>query len=136
MPRSRPTSRIRRSASRSAAIGGRRRRRRAASSNTAPGGVEDPGGALLGALEGEALELVGDLDQAAGVHAVVGGVEDPAVLERLLDARVGELVVRRAADDPRRQHVDDLVGERAAQRARGVDVELRGDQRLGRRRPR
>ena len=47
------------------------------------------------------VELVGDLDQAAGVHAVVGRVEDPAVGERLLDARVGELVVGGAADDLR-----------------------------------
>src|SRR5262245_22256679 len=45
-------------------------------------GVVDAGGALLRAVEREALELVGDLDQPAGVDAVVGGVEDAALLER------------------------------------------------------
>src|SRR6478672_7194725 len=62
------------------------------------GRLEDAAGALLGALEGEALELVGDLDDASGVHAVVGGVEDAALGDLLLDAGVGELVVRGAAD--------------------------------------
>src|SRR6476469_3828668 len=60
------------------------------------GGLVDAGRPLLGPLEAEALELVGDLDQAAGVHAVVGRVEDPAVGEGLLDAGVVELVVRGA----------------------------------------
>ena len=95
------------------------------------GRVVDPARALLGPLEAEALELVGHLDQAAGVHAVVGRVEDPAVRERLLDARVGQLVVGGAADDLGGQHVDHLVGQRVAHRARRVDVDLRAHQRVG-----
>ena len=130
MPRSRPTSRIRCSASRSAATAGGTARVTRELEHRA-GGVEDPARALLGPLEGEPLELVGDLDQAAGVDAVVGRVEDAVLLEHLLDARVGELVVGGAADDPGRQRLDDLVGQRAAERARGVDVELGGDQRGG-----
>src|SRR3954449_11281623 len=39
-------------------------------------GVEDLLGALLGPLEGEPLELVGHLDEPAGVDHVVGRVED------------------------------------------------------------
>ena len=64
--------------------------------------VVDAARPLLGALEAEAgrVELVGDLDQAAGVDAVVGRVEDPALGQRLLDARVGQLVVGGAAHDP------------------------------------
>src|SRR3546814_4283468 len=75
------------------------------------GGLEDPGRALLGALEGEALELVIDLDQAAGVHAVVGRIEDALRLERLLDARVGELVVGGTADDLRRGRSEEHTSE-------------------------
>ncbi len=103
-----------------------------ASSNTSGGGVEDLLGALLGALEGEALELVGDLDQAAGVDHVVGRVEHargpascfsmPSWASWLLAAP--QTIVAR-------QRLDDLVGERAAEGARGVDVELGGDQRVG-----
>ena len=77
-------------------------------------------------------QLVGHLDQAAGVHAVVGCVEDAALLERLLDPRVRELVVGRAADDPGRQHLDHVVGEGAAQGAGRVDVERRRDELVGR----
>ena len=66
IPRSRPTSAIRRSASRSAATAGGTPSARGEGED--PGrGVEDLGGPLLGPLEREALELVGDLDQAAGV---------------------------------------------------------------------
>src|SRR5207302_10462636 len=69
-----------------------------------------------------ALDLVRDLDEAAGVDDVVGGVEDPALLELLLDARVRQLVVGRTADDLRLQDAHDVVGQRTAQSARRVDV--------------
>ena len=127
MPRRRPTSRMRRSA----AVGGDRRRHAVGGGQLEhpARGVEDARRPLLRALEREAGELVGDLDQATGVHAVVRRVQDPALLERLLHAGVRQLVVGRAAHDPGRQHVDDLVGDRAAQRARRVHVERRRDQR-------
>ncbi len=78
------------------------------------------------------MELVRDLDHAAGVHHVVGRVEDAPVGEVLLDARVGELVVGRAADHLRGQHADGLVAEGAAERAGRVHVQALGaDQRVG-----
>ena len=90
--RSRPTSAIRRSASRSAATAGGTPSA-SASRRICRGGVEDPGRAQLGPLEVEALDLVGHLDHAARVDHVVGRVEDAALGEQLLDAGVGELVV-------------------------------------------
>ena len=98
MPRRRPTSRIRRSASRSAAMAGGTPSDFAVS-NTRRVVSKMPLGALLGPLEAEPVELVGHLDDAAGVHAVVGRIEDAALLEPLLDAGVRELVVRAAAHD-------------------------------------
>src|SRR5260370_29256867 len=47
----------------------------------------------LSSLEAEAFELIGNLYQPAGVHDVVGGVQDAALEELLLDSRVGQLVV-------------------------------------------
>ena len=86
----------------------------------------------LAPVEVEAVQLVGDLDDTAGVHHVVRRVEDPAVGEVLLDARVGELVVGRAAHDRRGQHRHGVVVQRAAERAGRVDVEALGaDQRVG-----
>lgn len=70
------------------------------------------------------MQLVGDLHQTAGVHAVVGRVEDPPRLQDVLDAWVGELVVRRTADDLGLQQLDAVVVDGVAERARGVDVEV------------
>src|SRR4051794_13629053 len=89
-----------------------------------PGGVEDLGGPQLGALEVEALDLVGHLDHAAGVDHVVGRVEDAAFLEELLDARVGELVVGTAGDHLGAQGGHGVVVERAAEGAGRVDVDI------------
>lgn len=66
------------------------------------------------------------------VHHVVRGVQDPAVGEVLLDARVRELVVGGPAHDPRGEGRHGVVVERPAQRAGGVDVEaVDADQFLG-----
>src|SRR5690606_22721942 len=51
--------------------------------------------------------------------------------ELLLHPGVGELVVRGTADDLRPEPGGGLVVERAAERARGVDVEVRGDELRG-----
>ena len=118
-----PTSAIRCSAIRSAAAAGGIRRSVAVRRLAAV--VSKIFAALrLGPVEVEAVQLVGDLDHPAGVHHVVGRVEDPAVGEVLLDARVGELVVGRAADDLARQRRHGGVVQRAAERAGGVDVEV------------
>src|SRR5690606_3456555 len=91
------------------------------------GGVVDAGGAGLGAVEVEPLDLVRHLDQAAGVDDVVGRVEDAAVGEALLHAGVGELVVGGAADHLRLQDGHRLVVEGPTERAGGVHVEIGAD---------
>src|SRR5215470_2253973 len=80
-------------------------------------GVEDLLGPGLGPLEAEAVELVGDLDHASRVDQVVGRVDDAMLLEQLLHAWVGELVVRSAADHPGPQGRYGLGIDRAAERA-------------------
>ncbi len=120
--RSRPTSRMRCSATRSAATDGRHTFALGVLEH-AERRVVDLRCPHLGAVEVEALELVGDLHQSAGVDAVVGRVRDAVLLEQLVDAFMSELVVGRTADDLGRQHADDLVVERATERARRVDVE-------------
>jgi hypothetical protein len=78
------------------------------------------------------VQLVGDLDDTARVHHVVGRVQDVAVGQVLLDARVGQLVVGGAAHDLGGEHRHGVVVQRAAQRAGGVDAEpVDADQRLG-----
>src|SRR5439155_4790953 len=94
-----------------------------------PGGVVDPGGAGLGAGGVEALDLVGDLDHAAGVDHVIRGVQDSALCQHLLDARVGELVVGAAGDHLGPDQGYGVVVEGAAERGRRVHVDVRGDQR-------
>src|SRR3954465_4312598 len=64
-----------------------------------PRGIENFGRSGLGPLEVEASDLIGDLDDSTGVHHIVGGVEDPALVEQLLHAGMFQLVVRTAADD-------------------------------------
>src|SRR5690349_1941166 len=65
--------------------------------------VEDRGHRVLDAVDPPSrlrrvvatrLELDGDVDQPAGVHDVVGRVEDAALVEVVGEAVVGELVVR------------------------------------------
>ncbi len=81
------------------------------------------------------MQLVGHLDDAAGVHHVVRRVEDATVGQVLLDAGVGQLVVGRAADHLRGQRRYGLVVQRAAEGARRVHVQARrADQRPGVRR--
>ena len=77
------------------------------------------------------MALVGDLDHAAGVDEVVGAVDDAPLGEPVVDAVVDQLVVGAAAHDRRPQHLGDLVVERAAERARRVDVERGAHQRVG-----
>src|SRR5437879_6203468 len=62
------------------------------------GGVVDVAQAVLGPFPGVAPQLFGDVDDPAGVHAVVGGVEDAGLGQRLVAAGLGQLVVGAAAD--------------------------------------
>ena len=141
---SRP-DRARRS-SRPAAAAARAIRRSASRSAAAAGGI--PSSAAVastravvpkisrglgpGPLEVEAVQLVGDLDHPAGVHAVVRRVEDAALGQQLLDAGVGELVVGAAADQPApQQRPRPRRSSAAAERARRVDVQVGAHQRLG-----
>ena len=75
------------------------RRRRAASSNTCRVVSKIPVARCWARSKEKPSSSSATWISAAGVHAVVGRVEDAALLELLLDARVGELVVGRAADD-------------------------------------
>ncbi len=98
MPRSRPTSDIRCSASRSAAADGGTPRTSAICED-ARGGTEDLLRPRPGPLEAESGQFIGDLDHPARVDHVVRGVQDPAVGQQLLHPGVRELVVGPAADD-------------------------------------
>ena len=126
MPRSLPTSAIRRSASRSAATAGGT----PSASAVARICLVVPricSALALRPLEAEAVQLVSHLDDAARVHQVIGRVDDAVVGQHLLDARVGQLVVRPAADDlgagsPECGH--GVVVDGTAEGARRVDIEL------------
>ncbi len=72
------------------------------------------------------MQLVGDLDHTTGVHHVVRGVQDRPVGQVLLDTRVCQLVVGRAAHHLGGERGNALVVQGAAERARGVDVEPLG----------
>src|SRR6266851_9015128 len=89
---------------------------------------EDLVGLRPGALEVEALKLVRYLDHAARVHDIVGRVDDAVIFEQLVDSLMGKLVVGAAADDLGAQRGHRGIVDRAAQRARGVDVGIRADQ--------
>ncbi len=117
IPRSLPTSDIRRSASRSAATAGGTPSVLGEREDL-PGRAVDLGGPALGPLEVEPGQLVGDLDHASRVDHVVGGVEDAPVGQQFLDAGVGQLVVGPAADDAGPQGRHGVVVQRAAERAR------------------
>src|SRR5207302_4674087 len=90
------------------------------------GGVVDVAQAVLGPLPGVAPQLLGDVDDPAGVHAVVGGVEDAGLGQRLVAARFGQLVVGAAADGGAAQLGDRLERQARPQGAGGVDVALDG----------
>src|SRR3954466_4042702 len=62
------------------------------------GGVVDVAQTVLGPFPGVAPQLLGDIDDPPGVHAVVGGVEDAGLGQGLVAARLGQLVVGAAAD--------------------------------------
>ena len=68
--------------------------------------------------------VVGDVDEAAGVGYVIGGVEDAPAFELGAVARLGQLVVGGAGDDAGMQQGDGAVVENGAQRARREDVGL------------
>src|SRR5215472_9796893 len=70
------------------------------------GGHVDLLGPHAGPLEVETSPLVRDLDDPARVDQVVGGVQDPAVGEHLLQPGMRELVVGAAADDAGGQRRD------------------------------
>ena len=127
---SRPTDRMRCSASRSAATAGDTPSA-SASSNTRRATSKMLLALALRAVEREAVPLVLDLDDAAGVHQVVRRVEDAALDQLLGHVRGGELVVRAAADDAGGQHRHGLLVEGAAERAGRVDVVRGADQRRG-----
>src|SRR3954468_11166303 len=75
------------------------------------GGVVDALGPRPGPLEREPVQLVGDLDDPAGVDAVVRAVEDLAGRQQPRDVRRGQLVVRAAADHTGPKGPRDLRGE-------------------------
>src|SRR5438094_1332648 len=98
-----------------------------------PGDVEDLAKrsvdglhARLGPLRVEPLELVGDVDQAAGVDDVVGGVHDARGCQGLAVFRPIELVVGRASHDPALQLRDRVVANDATHGAWREDVALLG----------
>src|SRR3712207_3274442 len=61
-------------------------------------GVVDAGDALCGPCLVVAFQLVGHVDEAAGVYDVVGGVEDAALGEGFAVARLQEDIVRRSEE--------------------------------------
>ena len=129
IPRSRPTSDILRSARRSAATDGGMPSE-SATERTFAVVSEDLLSGGPGTIEVKPSQFIGDLDDAARVDDVVRREDDAPVGEQLLYAVVGELVVGSAADDARGEHAGDLLGQRTAQRARGQDVQSRGQQRV------
>ena len=78
--------------------------------------------AVDGAAFVVALQLVGDVDEAAGVYDVVGGVEDAAFREGLAVVRLGEHVVGAPRDDAAAQLGDGCVVQDGAEGAGGEDV--------------
>src|SRR5215211_6095934 len=66
-----------------------------------------------------ALQLVGNIDKAAGVYDVVRGVEYAAFGEVLTVARLGEHVVGASCDDAAAQLWYGLIVEDGAEGARG-----------------
>src|SRR4051812_144132 len=72
--------------------------------------------ARLGGVIAARGELDRDVDQPARVHDVVGGVEDPVLVEVLGQPVVGELVVGGAADDRRPEPADVHLVDRASER--------------------
>src|SRR5690606_32086596 len=92
-------------------------------------GLEDAGRSQLRPGEVEALDLIRDLNEPTGVHAVIGRIEDASVRQQLLRAGVRQLVVRPAADDLGSQPGDGGVVQRATHGAGGVDVDVGPDQR-------
>ena len=85
-------------------------------------GVGDLGGALPGSLAVVAGELLGEVDDPAGVHDEVRRIQDPARGERVVVDTVGELVVGGATHRAALQPRDRLLVQHAAQRARREDV--------------
>ena len=75
------------------------------------------------------LRLEVEVDHTSGVHDEVGGVQDATGREAVGARPVGERVVRRAADGARREGVDDLVVEHAADA--GGHEQIRRNQVLG-----
>src|SRR5919107_721982 len=69
-----------------------------------------------------ALQLVGNIDKAAGVYDVVRGVEYAAFGEVLTVARLGEHIVGAPCDDAAAQLWYGLIVEDGAEGARGEDV--------------
>src|SRR5215207_6379666 len=78
--------------------------------------------ALYGAAFVVALELVRDVDEAACVYDVVGGVEDAALRQGLAVARLGEHVVGAPRDDAASQLWNGSVVENGAEGTGGEDV--------------
>src|SRR5689334_12459779 len=95
----------------------------------APGDLEDAADVVVDrahhahrALAVVAVDLERDVHDAAGVHGVVRRVDDAALFYFVADRLVGQLVVRRAADDLALQARQRVFVDRAAERARAVHV--------------
>ena len=73
-----------------------------------------------------------ELDHAAGARDVVRGVEDPGRAQPFGILRLGQLVVRRPRDHRATQARDRVRVQRAADRARRIDVALGLERALGR----
>src|SRR5918998_539467 len=69
-----------------------------------------------------ALQLVSDVDEAAGVYDVVRGVEYAAFVQILAVGRLGEHIVGAPGDDAATHRRDGHVVEYGAEGARGEDV--------------
>ena len=89
----------------------------------------DPVHQLRGPWVAEPVDLAVDVDQAAGVGDEVGRVEDPARAEIGRQRVIGEHVVRRPADDPRRQNRHRVVVQGSTEGTGGVYVEVSTHQR-------
>src|SRR4051794_29107271 len=85
-------------------------------------GLVDVAGFFAGFFGVVAGELLRDVDEAAGVDGVVGGVDDVAAHELMIDGVRFELVVGGAGHRPAAQTSNRRRRDRATQRTGGEDV--------------